>query len=333
MNGRERALAMALALATASGCLIGCSRSERPGAPPPAVAPRLPGPASATPAPAGSAAQTSAMLPPAEHTWEFRSTPVGPMSVVVLLPKRRAEDRFPVLVTMHGRGESLKGPARGARGWVDDYWLDKAIARLHAPPLTTRDFQSLVSQERLDSINRSLLERPYRGLIVVCPYTPDILKGDGFLEQAEPLARFLVGELLPRVYRETPAFGTPATTGIDGVSLGGRAAYSVGLLRPEAFGVIAGLQAALDVEDAPRLVPRALAAKKKQPALSFRMLTSSDDYYLTADRAIARALSSAGLPMSFEVVQGPHDYEFNRGPAAFEMALFHDRALRGEKWL
>jgi hypothetical protein len=29
-------------------------------------------------------------------------------------------------------------------------------------------------------------------------------------------------------------------------------------------------------------------------------------------------------------VPGPHDYEFNRGPGAYEMLMFHDRVLRGQ---
>ncbi len=56
------------------------------------------------------------------------------MRAVVVLPERRADERFPVLVTMHGRGEALKGPDRGARGWVDDYALRRAIDRLAQPP-------------------------------------------------------------------------------------------------------------------------------------------------------------------------------------------------------
>lgn len=284
---------------------------------------------SAAAAPSAALA-TGERLPSEERTWTFAATPVGPMSVVVLVPERANGARLPVLIALHGRGEALKGPARGARGWVDDYELSARLRDLAEPPLASEDFKTFVTPQRLQQLNAALAERPYRGLVIVCPYTPDKLAGDDPLSKAEPLARFLVDELLPRVYRETPALGTARATGIDGVSLGGRAAWSVGLLRPEAFGAVAGLQAAFDVKDAPGLAERARQAKQRNPALSLRLLTSEHDYFLAADSAIAAAVRAAGVAIHFSVAQGPHDYAFNQGAGALEMLLFHDRTLRGE---
>jgi iron(III)-salmochelin esterase len=281
-------------------------------------------------APAASSPALATLLPAQEFTWTYNSTPVGKMNVVVLLPVRRTDQKLPVLLTMHGRGEAMKGPERGARGWVDDYELSKVIARLAKPPLTRDDFKSFVKAERLARLNAALQEHPYRGMVIVCPYTPDMLTGDDPFGKAPPLAKFLVDELLPRVYRETPALGTVATTAIDGISLGGRAAFSVGLLRPAAFGVISGLQAAFHADQAENIGERAVRARGVNPHLVFRLLTSQDDFFLDADTAIARALQARGLKTYFDVVQGPHDYDFNRGPGAIEMLLFHDRVLRGE---
>jgi enterochelin esterase-like enzyme len=279
-------------------------------------------------APSSSGATT--LIPAEERTWVYESTPIGRMSVVVLVPAHRADQKLPVLLTMHGRGEAMKGPDRGARGWVDDYDLSKVIARLAAPPLAREDFKSFVKEERLARLNAALSEHPYRGMVIVCPYTPDMLTGDDPFGKAPPLARFLVDELLARVYRETPALGTVVTTAIDGVSLGGRAAYSVGLLRPMAFGVISGLQAAFHADHAADIAARAVRAKAENPGLVFHLLTSDDDFFLDADTAIARAMRARGVPVHFDVVLGPHDYDFNRGPGAIEMLLFHDRVLRGE---
>jgi enterochelin esterase-like enzyme len=260
-------------------------------------------------------------------------TPVGPMQAVVLLPERTADQRFPVLITMHGKGEALKGVKRGARGWPDDYLIEDAIARLAKPPLTNNDMEGLADPARLRRINESLSGTPYRGLIVVCPYTPDILQGNKPFSAASPLARFLVDELVPRVKKETPALESAKAFGIDGVSLGGRASLLVGLERPEAFGAVAGLQAAFDSADAPELARRAKAAREKNPDLRFRFLTTDDDYFVGANKAIARAFAEAGIPNQLLVIPGPHDYAFNRGPGAYEMLLFHDRALRGEATL
>ena len=270
------------------------------------------------------------MLPARELTWDYPETELGPMRVVVLIPERSAGERFPVLIAMHGRGEALKGPEAGARGWVDDYWLPTSIERLHRPPLTLEDFRGFADEARLARLNASLLQRPYRGLIVVCPYTPDSLPADEPIDRALPLSRFVVDTVLPRAYHETPAIGTPETTGVDGVSLGGRAALGIGLLRPRAFAAVGALQAAVRSDNSEDIVRRAREAEQQKPDLYVRLLTSSDDYFIKANQALAEALSKAGIRTEIVTVPGPHDYVFNRGPGAYEMLMFHDRVLRGQ---
>src|SRR5262245_14647610 len=70
-------------------------------------------------------------IPQTEVTWTYAETPVGAMNAVVVLPARKPDERFPVLLTFHGMGEARKGPEKGARGWIDDYGMLKAIERLH----------------------------------------------------------------------------------------------------------------------------------------------------------------------------------------------------------
>jgi enterochelin esterase-like enzyme len=270
------------------------------------------------------------MLPAQELTWDYPDTELGPMRVVVLIPERAPNARLPVLVALHGRGEALKGPEAGARGWVDDYWLPEAIERLQRPPLTLEDFRGFADDARLLRLNQSLGEQPYQGLIVVCPYTPDILPADESIDKAAPLARFVVDIVLPRAYRETPAIGSPESTGIDGVSLGGRAALGIGLLRPQAFRVVAAMQAAVRSDNSEDIIRRAREAKAHKPELLVHLLTSTDDYFIKAIQTLADSLSAAGIHTELVVVPGPHDYVFNRGPGAYEMLMFHDRVLRAE---
>jgi hypothetical protein len=268
-------------------------------------------------------------LPAEELTWAFPETPIGRMSVVVLVPERLPSERFPVLITMHGRGETLKGPERGARGWVDDYKLSRAIGRLAQPPLAERDFEGFVDRARLLALNTTLGREPYEGLIVACPYTPDVLGREEPFTQAPLLAGFLIDTLLRKIRTDTPAIATAEATGIDGVSLGGRGAISVGLHRPEAFGAVAGVQAAFDSENTNDFAVRAERALAKNPRLKLRLLTSSEDYYLAVMRRFHAALDRKNVPHDFLVVPGPHDYAFNRGPGAIEMLVYHDRVLRG----
>jgi enterochelin esterase-like enzyme len=284
--------------------------------------------ASASPssAPALAAAATLS-----EVTWHYAESPLGPSDVVVLAPAGATRaDPLPVLVAFHGRGESLKGAKLGARGWVDDYAIGTAVRRLAMPPLTREDLLGFVTEQRLRRLNAALSAHSYRGLIVVCPYLPDVLRGDRAFSEGPLLARFVVDEILPRVYRETPAIGTAKTTAVDGVSLGGRAALLVGLLRPEAFRVVAALQPALDNDETARFSDLAKAALTKNPDLHLRLLTSDGDYFLEPTLALGRGLDARHVPNQVDVVTGPHSYDFNRGPGSYEMLLFHDRALRGQ---
>lgn len=255
------------------------------------------------------------------------------MSVVVSVPAHTAKQKFPVLIALHGRGEAFKGPARGARGWIDDYGLPRAIERLAHPPLVADDYGGQVEVSRLAALNQRLAQAPYAGLIVVCPYTPDILAGRRAFSAAEPLAGFIVDQLLPRVFAETPALTEPRNVGIDGVSLGGRAALLVGFERPRSFGVVASIQAAIDASEVAELVTRAGRARQANPKLVLRVLTSDRDYFVREIEALSAAFQAADLAHSFVRVRGDHSYEFNRGPGAFEMLTFHDWALRGRPTL
>ncbi len=250
------------------------------------------------------------------------------MVVVVSFP--RTTVRLPVLIALHGRGEALKGVDRGARGWLDDYAIGKTQRRLQQPPLTRKDFEGFIGRRRLAAINTSLGERAFAGMVMVYPYTPDITAPDQRgLDDAKPFGRFLIEQLLPRVYRETPAIGTAASTGIDGVSLGGRAALLVGLEHPTKIGALGTLQAAVYPHERKTLTVRGRAAKKANPALRLRLLTSSGDFYRPAIGGLSKAWKKAGVDHQHIVVDGPHSYGFNRGPGGYEMLLFHDRALRG----
>jgi enterochelin esterase-like enzyme len=265
-------------------------------------------------------------------TWSYPRTKVGPISVVIALPAEAdASHRMPVLIALHGMGEALKQPAEGARGWLDDYWLPRAVRRLHRPPLTAADLQSFVDEARLARINLALAARPYRGLIVVTPYTPRVISSDRSGRALQEFGDFLVEELLPRVARETPALGTPASTGIDGVSFGGRTALIVGLRHPESFGVVAATQAACLPTEAPGLAGMAARAREVNPGLTLRLLTSQGDGFLRANREISGAFDRAGIAHELLAVPGSHSYEFNRGPGVVEMLIFHDRALRGDE--
>jgi hypothetical protein len=271
--------------------------------------------------------------PPALHEFDARvwTGPTfgrGPAAhAVVLVPKTRApSERFPLLIAMHGLGETWRGPQRGAWGWVRDYELPRADRALRNGALTAQDLESLVEPARLQQLNDSLRAQRYGGLVVILPFTIDARAHmDG--PEHRRFERWIAHDLVTRARRELPVLATREATGIDGVSLGGLHALWTGLSHPEVFGVVAALQPA--VRRRQSLVVQRFVRSSRRPTQRIRIVTSTLDALRDDVTALDRAMTQANIAHEFKLLTGPHDYVFNRGPGAVEMLLFHDRALRG----
>ncbi len=305
--------------------LVGCDRPSR------GVAPRSTSSGPSASAPTPEAAPSASDVPPAPpEIWTreltFTEADGGPQRCVLVAPRVPEGRRLPLLVALHGLGEARKGLEGGAWGWVRDYWLDKAMRRVAAPPLVAQDFQGFVRPRQLERHNARLASAPYGGLVVACLYTPDLLSPRS-LDNARAFGRFVVEHALPRLGREPEVDLT--RVGIDGVSLGGRLSLLVGLAHPREFRAVGALQAALQLSEARELARRTARAREQNPGLALRVVTSDRDFYKDEIGAYHAALERAGLAHEHEVLPGPHDYPWNRGPGALEMLLFHDRALRG----
>ena len=258
--------------------------------------------------------------------WDIEG-PTGAVDRVAIVVPANAPPgvRYPVLVALHGRGEAVKPAALGAMGWPSDYAMLKQIDRVMAPPLTGVDFEGFVDAQRLARMNADLAAHPYAGLIVVCPHVPDMNPNGS---DVRAVARYITERILPRVRAETPAIGTPESTGIDGVSMGGALALRIGLTRPDVFGAVGALQAAIGEEQAQELTELARAALAKRPTLKLRLVTSHEDTFRDAMTHLSAAWMSANVPHDFADVPGPHDYAFNRGPGSLELLTWYDRVLR-----
>jgi hypothetical protein len=264
------------------------------------------------------------------HVWTGPSFGRGPAArAVVLVPKIRvAGERFPLLIALHGLGETHLGPQRGAWGWVRDYELPRADRALRNGTLTAQDFESLVEPSRLQQLNASLRAQRYGGLVVILPFTIDVRANlDGPAHRR--FDRWIAHELVVRARRTLPVIANREATGIDGVSLGGLHALWTGLSHPEVFGVVAALQPA--VRGRQSLLIQRYAHGSGRPAQRIRIVTSTLDALRDDVIALDRAMTQANIAHEFKLLVGPHDYVFNRGPGAIEMLLFHDRALRGQE--
>lgn len=246
-------------------------------------------------------------------------------AVAIVPAWARPDERLPLLFALHGRGEANKGPDLGVMGWPKDYALLRAIDRVCSPPLTTGDFEGMVEAKRLGEHNDALAVRPFAGVVIVCPYSPDVdLRKPARIRE---YADYFMNVVVPRAKKDLPVLGTPASTGIDGVSLGGALALRIGLGNASAFGAVGSLQAAVGSDQVPELTELARTARARNATLRMRLLTSKEDYFKRALRELSTAWRAAGLDHDFEDVPGVHDYPFNRGPGAIEMLLWHDRVL------
>lgn len=234
---------------------------------------------------------------------------------------------LPIVVALHGRGETRSLDA-GARGFRDDYGVDRVDGRLRAPPITSQDLLGFTTDRRLAQINESLGAQPYRGVVLVTPFAPDLR--DRSFAGAEPFGRFVTSVLIPRAREEArQAQAVPERTGIDGVSMGGRLALWIGFRFPELFGAVGAMQPALRVEEAASVAALAQGARARNPKLHIRLLSSEGDPFLAAVNAASAKMKEVGVEHDLVVVPGPHNYEFNRGPGCAEMLLWQERALRG----
>ena len=258
--------------------------------------------------------------------WDLGAQPWGRARVVVAVPDWGSpNERFPLLVALHGRGEAVKSPAEGAMGWPRDYAMVRAMDRLRTPPLTPSDYEGWVDAPYLAAANASLAERPFRGIVVACPWMPDL--DPATADEVEPYAQFVTDVLVARVRRDTPVVDRSESTGIDGVSLGGAVALRIGLSRPEAFGAVGGIQPALAQGRSIEWLALGQQARSRRPSLKLRLLTSQGDYFRGAIVDVSRAWNAGGIAHDFAELPGPHDVVFNRGPGSIELLRWHDRVL------
>lgn len=229
----------------------------------------------------------------------------------------RPHPQAPILIALHGRGEA-RGLEIGARGWRDDYHLERAYQRIGAPPLTREDFLGFVRDERLAEINDALKAQPFRGLTLACPYAPAL--SDRSALGAVPYGRFLIRTLLPRVRAGNER------AGIDGVSMGGRLALLIGLSAPDVFHSVGALQPAISPDESGWLADMAAAAQERG-LRHLRLVSSDDDPFLGAVTALSDTLRARHIDHQLVVTPGPHDYAWNRGPGAYELLFGHERAL------
>lgn len=262
------------------------------------------------------------------HDWKLPGDPKIARRAVVLVPRHLTKkERVPLLVLLHGLAETVD-EEMGAYAWVKRYGAAEGYAHLRAPATITRDgLGKMATDERCAEIRTELSTRPFGGMVIACPYTPNIWKTGASVEAAiDAHTQWIFDVLLPRLYAETPVLPGREHLGVDGVSLGGYASLGVGVRRAQELGSIGCVQAAISVAEAPSWADRLEKAFAKG-ARPLHLMTSTLDVFRKPVEALDAALTARKVAHDFRLAIGPHDQPFLRGPGSLEMLLWHARQL------
>jgi predicted esterase len=233
----------------------------------------------------------------------------------------------PLLVLLHGLGET-GDEQMGARAWLDRYGLGTAYDRLRRPPIARTSKRGDWTDARLAEVNGMLAKQPFRGLVLACPYTPNVGKAPSPAAALDGYARWLAEVVIPRARKEAPVIADAAHTALDGCSLGGYVGLEVFLRRPELFAAWGGVQSAFGAHRSEGYAERLAATVAGAGARGIHIETSSADPFHDANVAMSRALEKKGVAHELRVLPGPHDQPWLREAGTIEMLLWHDRRPR-----
>jgi enterochelin esterase-like enzyme len=251
---------------------------------------------------------------------------------LVLIPKHAPKgEKLRVLVLLHGLGET-GNEMLGIHAWGERYGLVSCYERLRRPPVArVQPKQKWFTDETLASVNADLAKRPFRGMVLVCPVTPNPSKVGPAAKTLDRYAEWIEKTLLPAVYDEATCAKGPANTGLDGCSLGGYVGMEVFLRKPELFGTFGGVQAAFNVPSGIRYAEQLKKAIDRVGARKIHVETSSQDPFKKANQALAKRLRELGVDPTLSVIPGPHNQPWLKEIGTLDMLLWHDRQLGKSK--
>jgi predicted esterase len=250
---------------------------------------------------------------------------------VLLVPRHLAKDeRIPLLILLHGLGET-GDPRMGAYAWLERYGLGTAYDRLRRPPVARTSKRADWSDARVAEVNAALAARPFKGMAIACPFTPNVgkIRGTkGAAADIDAYARWIAEVVIPRARREAPVVPDAAHTAIDGCSLGGYIGLEVFLRRPDLFSAWGGVQSAFGAHRAAGYADRIAAALAKEAPRSIRLHieTSSADPFREGNALLSSLLHKKGVANDLQILPGPHDQPWLRESGTLEMLLWHDRS-------
>ena len=239
------------------------------------------------------------------------------------IPKHLApNERAPLLILLHGLGETGDERA-GAFAWLERYGLGAAYDRLRRPPIRRTTKLPYWTDAHLDETNAALAKRPFSGLVIACPYTPNVARAKDPSGALDRYAQWIVDEVIPRARRDAPVLEGPGHVSIDGCSMGGYVGLEVFLRKPEAFNAWGGVQSAFGAHRAAGYADRLASTIARVGPRPIHIETSEGDPFRDANIALADALQRKNVPCDRVVLPGPHDQPWLREIGTIEMLRWH----------
>ncbi|MBW2459798.1 MAG: hypothetical protein JRI68_35230 [Deltaproteobacteria bacterium] len=249
-----------------------------------------------------------------------------------MVPKHTRSARLPLLVLLHGLGET--GDQRsGAHAWIERYGLGRAYDRLRTPPIRSI-YESkgphwrYWEPDRLAAVNGLLAAQAFRGMAIACPYTPNVYKAANRQETLDAYADWLVETVIPRARKEAAVVADGAHTFLDGCSLGGYVGLEVFLRKPSHFGAWGTVQGAFGAHRVKRYAEQIAAVIRDHGKRHIHLETSTNDAFRKVNRQLSRELTKAGVAHDWAMPPGAHNQPFLRDSGTLEMLLWHDRLPR-----
>ncbi len=246
---------------------------------------------------------------------------------LVLVPEPLPQRPVPVLVLLHGLGET-GNELLGIHAWGERYGLVTSYERLkNAPVAPTMPKLRYLTQKYQASLNKSLALHPFQDLILVCPVTPNPYKLAPAQGTLDRYADWIEETLLTTVRQRFPASEHALHTGLDGCSLGGYVGVEVFLRKPNLFASLGSVQGAFGVAQGRAYADRLAHTIQRVGPRALHFETSSQDPYLEPNRALSARLTQLDVPHVLSELPGPHNQPWLQEVGTLDLLRWHSRQL------
>ena len=235
--------------------------------------------------------------------------------IYILKPKdyEQTLEVYPVVILMGGASEAMKGQLASARYWIYKTRLVRNLNAFSKGRLATTAY---LPRRAAELFKNWLKTHSFPKMIVVLPHTE--------LSLTHKYAAYIVKDLLTYIKNNYRVYDDKDFFAIDGACLGGAQALYIGMMYPNKFGIIAGIQPAIRdyyPELYTALIDHEHSIKLANP--NFHLISSYGDPYLESVRKFGRILKRKGLKTTVSIYYGPHTYRFYSGAGSIGAFMFY----------